>query len=473
MSSQSIRNRLTQPRASQSVSPSRPLFDLSRWLPHLILSLCIWRTVPAERALLLAKELGPELLVFPFGPFSWLGGLTGERLVELAQYCNLAWSVGIILFVFPERRIRLAGGLIYLFAISTLLSIVYAVGKIDHRFIIFVLPVLIACDEFLETGTEFVRWAIFFFFAQSCLLKAVHGWFSPDVLAVKTWLIQYQAVHWKTRIGTFLLTHFADIIWFWKSLDVLTVLSEGAIGLLFLFSFSISRTLVVVAALIFHICILFLFGIPFNDLVLTYWWTLWSPRDRTSHPLSSILFLSWLVAPLSILFWRGKSLESFCWGLAAILFFGCLYRWCSGKTIPPSSRYRLKIYRPILTGAFIAYNLLSIGSAYFNREVFPSFGGPSFAVFRRDTHTRFGPCRVAYAFKTGVGFNQLRNAFRGLPYGELEKRTEQYLISTDPEYGKTFSCPFHGFSGPASSPSESRFAEYLDHAGAMAWIERL
>jgi hypothetical protein len=414
------------------------------WVPHLFVAIILYQSLPNPRSAQIIARISTDLFLFPPGIFALVNDLDFNQVVGLTNFARCISLIGLAVFILPHRKLRAFGGIAYTLGAAITLSLSYSSGKIDHQFIIFGLPGLIALDELCSSGTKFVRFGLFFFFAQSCIVKVANGWVSSDFSALSVWLQQYQLHYWNTALGKTLLAFTDQYPFAWKFADIAVVAGEGLIAFLFLATNYFRRTTVLIILSIFHLSIDQLFGIAFSPLLLPYWWALQHPLGESNNSSMSPRFV-WLVFGFFALFILprlGGPLYLWVAGLCLVIY---IWETKNNHLKQPLDLISLSRRNRLILAIFFIFNCVTIATACFNHEAFPSFGGPMFGIFQADNSTEVDLCKISIESTDQPKNAESKRSVRKFERGYWKKKLEQYLIVSTPGFGKAFTCPFHSF----------------------------
>lgn len=234
--------------------PQRDALLLGRCVYGLLVALLWPFKSPREFTPLGADHFHP-----PLGPFHLFESYPPPWLVtslESAAFLLLIlWSAGIG---------RWMSGMAVTLCLTLLSGFVYSAGKIDHDFVILLVPALLSLPGLTPRRALF--FALGIYFASSGLAKAVGGWLDPTTQASLSWALSYFHVYGKTApLLEWSLTTLPG--WSWELFDQATVWFELLVPLALLPRL---RPLIALAVPLFHFGTVLFFGIDFARLLLVY-----------------------------------------------------------------------------------------------------------------------------------------------------------------------------------------------------------
>jgi hypothetical protein len=229
----------------------------------LFLSRCVYATLLAllwpfksPRPL---TDLDPSHYHPALGPFAFFD-----------SYPSLPLVIGLETVTFLLLALWITGwgrwmiGLALTAALTTLSGFVYATGKIDHDFVILLIPLLLTLPK--VSPKKAILFCLGIYFASSGLAKALSGWLDPNTQASLSWALVYFHVHGKTEVLLeWSLTNLPT--WSWEIFDQLTVWFELLVPLAILPRL---RPWIFLAVPLFHFGTIIFFGIDFTRLFLVY-----------------------------------------------------------------------------------------------------------------------------------------------------------------------------------------------------------
>ena len=186
----------------------------------------------------------------------------------------------------------------------------YSAGKIDHDFVVLLLPVFLTLPG--VTPKRALLFCLAVYFASSGIAKAAGGWLDLNTQASLSWALTYSHAYGKTELLlAWSLTNLPG--WSWEILDQLTVWFELCVPLALLPPL---RHWIALTIPLFHLFTVLLFGIDFARLLLVYLplALLCCVNPSQTHPAISHRIRNMLVSLCFI-----------------GLLHGSLYLWCHGN----------------------------------------------------------------------------------------------------------------------------------------------
>jgi len=238
--------------------------------------------------------LGGAFFFPPLGPFALLSGYPPLWVLHATYLCRDISLMALLV----GYRTTLAGWIVGITQIA-LAGVRYSTGKIDHEFLIFVLPVVMSFAGWgnalsvdvlrANPGNSSRRApapALAYFalligltFFTSGFVKALSGWMDPGAAATRGYLLIFRQDMWSG--GGALNTMLRELIgslWLWKVMDYATIVFEMAV-LASVVRPAWFRT-ALTGALGFHLGAAALLRIDFSFLIGCYLPFLFSPPAR-------------------------------------------------------------------------------------------------------------------------------------------------------------------------------------------------
>ena len=203
--------------------------------------------------------LGTDHFHPPLGPFALFESYPPLWLVIAV---DTAAFVLFALWVAGWGRWIVGAGLTL--CLTFLSGFFYSAGKIDHDFVILLVPVLLTLPG--VSPKRALLFCLAIYFASSGLAKAAGGWLDLDTQASLSWALTYFHAYGKTEILLAWSLHTLPG-WTWEIFDQVTVWFELLVPLALLPRF---RTGIFLAVPLFHLGTVLLFGIDFARLLLVY-----------------------------------------------------------------------------------------------------------------------------------------------------------------------------------------------------------
>ncbi|MCH2063818.1 MAG: hypothetical protein MK194_08850 [Roseibacillus sp.] len=203
--------------------------------------------------------LGAEHFHPPLGPFALFESYPPLGLIN-ATTC--ATFLFFALWVAGWGKWIVGAGLTL--CLTSTSGFFYSAGKIDHDFIVLLLPFFLTLPGVKPKRALLFCLAVYF--ASSGMAKAIGGWLDLNTQSTLSWALTYFHAYGKTE--PFLAWSLANLPgWGWEILDQLTVWFELCVPLALLPPL---RRWIVLAIPLFHLFTVLLFGIDFVRLLLVY-----------------------------------------------------------------------------------------------------------------------------------------------------------------------------------------------------------
>ena len=167
----------------------------------------------------------------------------------------------------------------------------YSAGKIDHDFVVLLLPVFLTLPG--VTPKRALLFCLAVYFASSGIAKAAGGWLDLNTQASLSWALTYSHAYGKTELLlAWSLTNLPG--WSWEILDQLTVWFELCVPLALLPPL---RHWIALTIPLFHLFTVLLFGIDFARLALLCQSIANASRHFPPYPEHACLSLLHRIAP--------------------------------------------------------------------------------------------------------------------------------------------------------------------------------
>ena len=203
--------------------------------------------------------LGEDHFHPPLGPFTFLESYPPGWVISLV---NCATFLFFALWVAGWGRWIVGAGLSL--SLTFMSGIFYSTGKIDHDFVVLLLPFLLTFPG--VTARRALLFCLAVYFASSGMAKVAGGWLDLNTQATLSWALTYFHAYGKTE--PLLAWSLANLPgWSWEILDQLTVWCELCVPLALLPRL---RSWIVLLVPLFHLFTVLLFGIDFARLLLVY-----------------------------------------------------------------------------------------------------------------------------------------------------------------------------------------------------------
>lgn len=203
--------------------------------------------------------LGPEHYHPPLGPFALFESYPPSWLVVAIDLASL-----LVLAIWVTGWGKWIIGSVLTLLLTASSGFFYAAGKIDHDFVILLVPLLLTIPGI--SPKRALLFCLSVYFASAGFAKAIGGWLDLETQASLSWALTYAHAYQKTE--PLLLWSLATWPgWTWEIIDQVTVWFELAVPLALLPRFLPFISLTVP---LFHLGTVALFGIDFARLLLVY-----------------------------------------------------------------------------------------------------------------------------------------------------------------------------------------------------------
>jgi hypothetical protein len=238
--------------------------------------------------------LGGAFFFPPLGPFALLSGYPPVWVLDATYLCRDISLMALLV----GYRTTLAGWIVGITQIA-LAGVRYSTGKIDHEFLIFVVPVVmsfagwgnaLSVDALPDNAggsrrrapgpaLAYLALLVGLTFFTSGFVKALSGWMDPGAAATRGYLLIFRQHLWSGGALNTMLGEIIGSLWLWKVMDYATVVFEMAV-LVSVVQPAWFRT-ALTGALGFHLGAAALLRIDFSWLIGCYLPFLFSPASGT------------------------------------------------------------------------------------------------------------------------------------------------------------------------------------------------